>query len=221
MAQKIRKSKTQKFYDRIADAHNLVMKFNGYESSIAKYLRAADLRIDENSLVLDAGSGTGVVTLGLYKAGLRPRQTFAVDLSFNLLKISKEQFAKSVDSAENGISVVQANVLKLPFADETFDSILSCGVLEYVSVEDGLKEFARVLKPGAKLVLIPVRHSFVGSILEKLYDFKTLSAADTKQIAEKYFQIADIHKFSIIEPIGWSKLVFLMQKKQSSEISGQ
>ena len=88
MARKPKKSKTQRFYDRIANVHNLMMKVNGYQNSIAKLLRSLDLNLDKNSLVLDAGSGTGIVTLGFYGAGFRPRKTFAVDLSFNLLKIS-------------------------------------------------------------------------------------------------------------------------------------
>ena len=80
------KSKTQNFYDGIADIHNLAMKFNGYRSSVEKYLRSLDLKLDENSLVLDAGSGTGIVTLGFQSTGFRGK-TIALDLSFNSLKI--------------------------------------------------------------------------------------------------------------------------------------
>lgn len=213
MTPKSEKSKTQSFYDRIADVHNLVMKVNGYQNSVAKALRSLDLNIDEKSLVLDAGSGTGIVTLGFYKAGFRPKKTFAVDLSFNSLKISREHFEQNAKTNATGVSVVQGNVLKLPFADETFDLVLSCGVLEYVSLDEGIREFSRVLKKGANLVLIPVRPSLVGSILEKLYNFKTHSIEETKLIAEKYFDAAGIRKFSLHEPIGWSKIIFLLRKK--------
>ena len=208
-----RKSKTQSFYDRIADVHNLIMQINGYQSSVAKHLRSLDLKLDEKSLVLDAGSGTGIVTLGFYKAGFRPKKTFAVDLSFNSLKISREQFEENKETGENSVCVVQGNILNLPFADETFDLILSCGVLEYVSLSEGLKEFARVLKSGANLVLIPVRPSIAGSILERLYNFKTHSIEETKKIASQYFEVSGVHKFSFFEPIGWSKMIFLLQKK--------
>ena len=146
------KSKTQNFYDRLADVHNLAMKINGYRASVAKYLRSLDLEINENSLVLDAGSGTGIVTLGFYSAGFHPKKTFALDLSFNSLQISREQFEKDRKTKSKKISAVQGNILSLPFADETFDLVLTCGVLEYVALEDGLKEFARVLKKDAKLV---------------------------------------------------------------------
>ena len=109
MAQKTKraKSKTQTFYDRIADVQNMAMKVNGYRASVAKFLRSLDLEIDENSLVLDAGSGTGIVTLGFYSAGFHPRKTIALDLSFNSLKVSQEQFEKDKKTDEKNIDGVQ------------------------------------------------------------------------------------------------------------------
>ena len=49
MAQELEKTKTQNFYDRIADVHNLALKINGYRQSVEKYLKSLDLKIDENS----------------------------------------------------------------------------------------------------------------------------------------------------------------------------
>ncbi len=212
-ASKKAKSKTQNFYDRIADVHNLAMKVNGYRASVAKYLGSLDLKLDENSLVLDAGSGTGIVTLGFYSAGFQPKKTVALDLSFNSLQVSREQFGKDKMTRAKKISAVQGNILNLPFSDETFDLVLTCGVLEYVALDDGLKEFARVLKKNAKLVLIPVKPSLVGSVLEILYNFKIHSITETKKIAKRYFEIVGNHKFPLNEPIGWSKMIFLLKKK--------
>ncbi|HSK71451.1 MAG TPA: class I SAM-dependent methyltransferase [Pyrinomonadaceae bacterium] len=210
---KSQKSKTQNFYDRIAEVHNLAMKVNGYRASVAKFLRSLDLKINENSVVLDAGSGTGIVTLGFQSAGFRPRKTIALDLSFNSLQVSREQFEKDSKTNAENISAVQGNVLQLPFSDGAFDLVLTCGVLEYVSLDDGLKELARVLKSGAKLVLIPVKPSFVGSILEIFYNFKTHPVEEVKEISAQYFNIIGDYEFPITEPIGWSKMIFLLEKK--------
>jgi ubiquinone/menaquinone biosynthesis C-methylase UbiE len=212
---KLHRSKTQNFYDRIADVHNLAMKLNGYRQSVSKFLRSLNLEIDANSIVLDAGSGTGIVTSGFYQAGFSPKQTVAFDLSFNLLKVSREQFEKDKKTKAQKIEVVQGNILKFPFADETFDLILTCGALEYVSLDDGLKEMARVLKTGAKLVFIPVKPSLVGSVLEILYKFKTHRLEDVRKISERYFKTLGNYEFPITEPIGWSKTVFLLEKKKS------
>lgn len=211
-SQKTAQTKTQSFYDRIADVHNLALKVNGYRKSVAKYLRSLNLEIDSESYVLDAGSGTGIVTLGFKDAGFRPKKTIAFDLSINSLKIAREQFEKEKKFDASEIAPVQGNVLQLPFADDTFELVLTCGVLEYVSLDAGLKEMARVVKPGGKLVFIPVKPSFVGSVLELLYNFKIHPIADVRRISQRYFKIVGNHEFPTNEPIAWSKTVFLLEK---------
>ena len=211
-SQKRAATNTQSFYDRIADVHNLALKVNGYRKSVAKYLRSLDLKVGNDSFVLDAGSGTGIVTLGFQDAGFRPCKTIAFDLSGNSLKIAREQFEKEKKIDAANIESVQGNVLDLPFADDTFELVLTCGVLEYVSLDTGLKELSRVLRPGGKLVFIPVKPSFVGSVLELLYNFKIHPLEDVKRISERYFKIVGNHEFPTAEPIGWSKTIFLLEK---------
>lgn len=207
------KNKTQAFYDRIADVHDLMMKINGYRDSVAKYLASLKLNLDEDSCVLDAGCGTGLVTLALYKAGYRPRKTYALDLSYNSLTIAREQFEKDRHVRAEDVEEVQGNLLSLPFADSSCDAILTCGALEYVPLEDGLREMARVLKPNGKLILIPIRPSIIGTFLEFLYSFKTVPIEKINETSQKYFKIIGSHKFPFTEPIGWSKNIFLLQKK--------
>jgi len=206
------KSNTQNLYDRIADVHNLALRLNGYRDSVAKYLRSLDLKITEDYMVLDAGSGTGIVTMSLQDAGYKPKRTIAFDLSFNSLRLSRDQFRKDKKTDARRISTTQGNVLKLPFADETFDVIITCGVLEYVPLDDGLKELARVLKPEAKLVLMPVKPSLVSSVLEFLYNFRIHPLKDVRRISQRYFKIVGNHRFPMIEPISWSKTIFLLEK---------
>lgn len=205
--------KTQSFYDRIADVHNLTMKINRYRSSVANFLQSLDLPINDESLILDAGSGTGIMTLGLQAAGYQSKKCVALDLSFNLLEVSREEFGKDKNADAKNIAPVQGNVLEMPFGNDTFDLILTCGVLEYVPLAEGIKEMARVMKSGAKLVLILVKSSLVGTFLEILYDFKTLSAIDIKSISAEYFNFVSEHQFPITEPIGWSKMIYLLEKK--------
>ncbi|MEO8648246.1 MAG: class I SAM-dependent methyltransferase [Acidobacteriota bacterium] len=212
-AEKLAKTKTQNFYDRIAEVHNLALKINGYRKSVAKYLRSLDLEIDADSYVLDAGSGTGIVTLGFQDARFRPKKSIAFDLSGNSLKIAREQFAKEKKVDAKNIDPVQGNVLELPFGDATFDLVLTCGVLEYVSLDAGLKEMSRVMKSGAKLVFIPVKPSLVGSVLEFLYKFRLHPLDEVRSVSEKYFRIVGNHKFPVAEPIAWSKTIFLLEKQ--------
>lgn len=208
------KDKTATFYDRIAEVHNLALRLNGYKDSVAKFLKSLNLEIDRDSMVLDAGSGTGIVTMALHDAGFRPKKTVAFDLSRNSLELALGQARKEKSVDSKNIAAVQGNILTLPFADESFDLVLSCGVLEYVPLDDGLRESARVLKKGGKLVLLPVKPSLVGSVLEFLYNFKIHPIEDVRKISQRYFNIVGNHRFPVAEPIAWSKAIFLLEKKE-------
>ena len=205
-------AKTQGLYDRIADVQNLAMKLNGYRASVAKYLKSLNLAIGPDSLVLDAGCGTGLVTLAFQEAGYRPQRIAAVDLSYNSLEVASDEFKQRRRLAKR-TDALQGNVLKMPFADETFDLALMCGVLEYTPLDTGLAEAARVLKKGAPLVFLPVKPSVVGSMLELLYNFKIHPLAEVRTAAAKHFNIVGNHEFPITEPISWSKTIFLLEKK--------
>ena len=206
------KPTTQGLYDRIADVQNVAMKLNGYRTSVAKYLRSLDLRLDPGSLVLDAGSGTGLVSMAFQDASLAAKRSIALDLSYKSLEVAREEFRKSKKRSRK-IDPVQGNVLQLPFADETFDLVLMCGVLEYTPLDDGLREAARVLKKGSPLVFLPVKPSLVGSVLEILYNFKIHPLAEVRKAAAKYFNVVGNHEFPATEPISWSKTIFLLEKK--------
>lgn len=206
------KAKTQGLYDRIADVQNLAMKINGYRASVAKYLRSLELDIGQDSLVLDAGCGTGLVSLAFQEAGYRPRRLAAIDLSLKSVAVARDEFAGRRRLAKRA-DTLQGNVLQMPFADSTFDLVLMCGVLEYTPVDEGLAEAARVLKKGAPLVFLPVKPSIVGTVLELLYNFKIHPLEEVRAAAARYFNIVGNHEFPITEPIAWSKTIFLLEKK--------
>ncbi|CAN5702771.1 hypothetical protein BH24ACI3_BH24ACI3_01790 [soil metagenome] len=208
-----RRTKTETFYDRIADVHNVALKINGYRSSVAKFFRQLDLDLDENSMVLDAGSGTGIVTLGFLDSGLKFGTTIAYDLSRKSLKVAAEEIRKDKRNGRAKVTAIQGNILALPFADESFDLVITCGVLEYVPLEQGLKELSRVLSKSGRLVLIPVKPSLVGSVLEFFYKFKIHPIENVRKTSQKYFKIVGDHSFPLNEPISWSKTVFLLEKK--------
>jgi ubiquinone/menaquinone biosynthesis C-methylase UbiE len=192
------KTKTQGLYDRIADVQNIAMKLNGYRESVAKYLRSLRLQINAESLVLDAGCGTGLVSLAFQDAAYHPRRSFALDLSMNSLRVAREEFQARRRRTKK-TDPVQGNILQLPFADETFDLVLMCGVLEYTPLDEGLREAARVLKRGAPLVL--------------LYNFKIHPIDNVRVAAARYFSIVGNYEFPVTEPISWSKTIFLLEKR--------
>lgn len=61
--------------------------------------------------------------------------------------------------------------------------------------------------------MIPVRPSIIGSVLEILYNFKTHPIENVREISQKHFNIVGDYKFPFTEPMGWSKMIFLLEKK--------
>ena len=162
---------------------------------------------DVNALILDVACGTGDLSVELQQNGTA--KVIGTDFCRPMLTIAAEKNAK------NNLSIpyLEGDGMNLAFPDETFDLAFFCGVLEYVPLDEALHESARVLKTGAPLVLLPVKPSIVGSVLELLYNFKIHPLQSVKETASKYFNIICNHEFPITEPISWSKTIFVLEKK--------
>lgn len=96
-------------------------------------------------VVLDAACSAGLYarTLLHHEADLA---VHAVDFSVPFLKKAKDYAAKE----EVDFVLVHADVMSLPYADESFDMIV-CGASlnEFTDLSKSVSEFGRVLKPGA------------------------------------------------------------------------
>jgi demethylmenaquinone methyltransferase / 2-methoxy-6-polyprenyl-1,4-benzoquinol methylase len=98
--------------------------------------------------VLDLCAGTGDFALAV-KEQIPGAQVVLADFSKPMLKLAKEKAGAA------GFEYLEADALKLPFQDFSFDAVVcGFGVRNLDSVEKGLKEIARVLKPGGKAVIL-------------------------------------------------------------------
>ncbi len=94
--------------------------------------------------VLDAGCGTGGLLRHLHK--MQPAWALTgLDLSPVACELARER-------AEG--EVVQGSIAALPFADATFDAVVSCDVLcQVTNPAQAVREFHRCLRPGGTVVL--------------------------------------------------------------------
>ncbi|QGY42355.1 methyltransferase domain-containing protein [Maribellus comscasis] len=109
----------------------------------------------KDSFVLEAGCGVGAQTKII--AAKNPGSHFiSVDISEESLK----EAGKNIKSL--GIQNVEfrhADIFKLPFKDEIFDSVIICFVLEHLhNPVLALKELSRVLKKGGIMMVIEGDH---------------------------------------------------------------
>lgn len=99
---------------------------------------------------LDAGTGTGRVSVPLLKRG---SDLFGIDLSVKMMSRLRSKYPSA--------RLAQGDVSRLPFPGRTFDAVLTCHVMHLVGPwKKALSEYRRVLKP--KGVYINARTERVG-----------------------------------------------------------
>src|SRR5574338_1071612 len=119
----------------------------------AEALRFAN--VQEGQHILDVACGTGRGTVGLAQAVGPSSRVDALDLSEAMLDQARGKITKL--GLSDRVHFKQGNARQLPYPDETFDLVYNGYMFDLIPL-DGfmpiLKEMARVLKPGGKLVLV-------------------------------------------------------------------
>jgi len=78
------------YYDRIARFYDLTFKLNGYGRSLDQYFENNPLPVSRGARILDAGCGTGLLTLSLMRAVRFPVSIIALDLSATSIEAAKK-----------------------------------------------------------------------------------------------------------------------------------
>ena len=112
---------------------------------------------------LDLCCGTGDMARALRKQA--PRATIiGLDFSRGMLTRGKAKFA------QHQISPVEGDALRLPFANQTFDLVVSAfGFRNLANYDAGLREIQRVLRPGGQLGVLDF--SEPGGMFGRVYGF--------------------------------------------------
>jgi ubiquinone/menaquinone biosynthesis C-methylase UbiE len=99
--------------------------------------------------VLDVPAGTARLSIGLAESGAK---VVAGDISLNMLRMG---VSKAEETRDVSVTFAQVNVASLPFPDATFDAVISFKFFHLIpnDVKPALiREMARVLRPGGKLI---------------------------------------------------------------------
>lgn len=109
--------------------------------ALAQVTRLIEQWVQPGATVLDAGAGTGERTLTLLHHS-QPGSIIALDASANMLAVARSKIA------DPHVQFVQGDVRHLPFAENTFDVVVSTWVIEIMAdPRTVVQEFIRVVKP--------------------------------------------------------------------------
>lgn len=133
------------FWDRVAplyDAFENTVNRASYEGTA---LAVAQM-IGPGDEVLECACGTGAISAAIAPACAR---LVATDYSDGMLAQARKKLAK-----RSNVTVEQADITALPYADDSFDVAVAGNVIHLLpDPEQALRELARVVRPGGTITL--------------------------------------------------------------------
>lgn len=142
-------------FDRVAghyDALNSVMTAGLHHHWRQRAADRAELGPGDSAL--DVCCGTGDLAFELAGRVAPDGRVVGCDFSEPMLDLAREKAAKRGTS---GVRFEWADALQLPYDGERFDAItVGFGVRNLADLDRGLREMARVLKPGGRLVILEI-----------------------------------------------------------------
>jgi demethylmenaquinone methyltransferase/2-methoxy-6-polyprenyl-1,4-benzoquinol methylase len=127
-------------------------------------------QLPPHGLLLDVGTGTGDIA---YAAGERfpSVQPFGADFTYEMMAVGQAR------PVARRVPFTQADTLALPYADDTFDAVVSGFLVRnVVDRVAAFREQARVTKPGGRVVCLeiaPPSNTILGPLF-RLYFFQVV-----------------------------------------------
>jgi demethylmenaquinone methyltransferase/2-methoxy-6-polyprenyl-1,4-benzoquinol methylase len=134
-------------FDRIAGVYDLMNSVMTAGLHHRWRRRAVDLaEIGPGSKVLDVATGTGDLAI---EAASRGAEVIGSDFSEGMLERARVK--------ASAITFEQGDALALTYGDDSFDAAtVGFGARNFADLEQGLREMARVVRPGGKVVILEI-----------------------------------------------------------------
>lgn len=157
----LEETQVQAMFDRIAglyDRMNSVMTAGLHHRWRRRAADLAALRPGDRAL--DVATGTGDLAFELARRVVPGGQVLATDFSEKMLAIARGKARGSPGTGALPDGVVRfetANALALPYRDDEFDAAtVGFGARNFSDLEAGLREMARVVRPGGRVVVLEI-----------------------------------------------------------------
>src|SRR5579884_669267 len=154
----LEEAQVRAMFDRIAGLYD---RMNGVMTAGMHHRwrgRAADLAgLPTNGRALDVATGTGDLALELARRLGPEGEVIGTDFSPRMLELARAKAADLEVQLAPRVSFELANALELPYPDGQFDAAtVGFGARNFASLERGLREMTRVVKPGGRVVVLEI-----------------------------------------------------------------
>ncbi len=147
-----KKAQVTKMFDAISDNYDGLNRVISFGIDIKWRKRVVNIvKQEKPGRILDIATGTGDLAIALSQVGAD--KITGLDISPGMLQIGKEKV--QAKGLSNSIEMVVGDSEALQFNDESFDAVtVAFGVRNFETLETGLSEIYRVLRPGGVLVVL-------------------------------------------------------------------
>jgi len=164
-----KKAQVRQMFDAIAGRYDFMNHFLSLGIDVWWRKKAIALFKKEHPRhLLDVATGTGDMAL-LAARLLQPEKITGIDLSEKMLQIGRKKV--EAYTGKTTIELLSGDSETINFANDTFDGVMvAFGVRNFENLKQGLAEIKRVLKPGARLVVLEFSKP-KGRLTKALYHF--------------------------------------------------
>jgi SAM-dependent methyltransferase len=153
----------------------------GHEALAGRLIRPGAFDIQGCKRILDAGCGNGRYSRFLLRRADPDALITAFDYSQGMLLRARKRLGT------DRVTQAAADLTRLPYADGSFDAVVCGWVLEHLpDPHPGLRELARVMRPGGKLLLLATEDTFNGAICSRLWHCRTYNRADLRKVCAEF-----------------------------------
>ncbi len=147
-----KKQQVEEMFDSISKRYDFLNHFLSLGIDKGWRKKTIDeLKSTQPKQILDMATGTA--DLAIAALALNPDKITGIDLSEGMLSVGRTKITKNKQNDK--IELIKGDSEKILFPDNTFDACtVGFGVRNFENLNQGLAEIYRVLKPGAKLVVL-------------------------------------------------------------------
>lgn len=147
-----KKEQVEQMFDTISGKYDGLNRVISFGIDVKWRKKVIQLVAETNpDSILDIATGTGDLIINFANSGAS--QLVGLDISEGMLSVGREKI--KAKGLVDHIQMIQADSEAMPFDDCSFDAItVAFGVRNFETLEKGLGEIYRVLKPGGIFVIL-------------------------------------------------------------------